>query len=524
MFWTVLVFIGMVVLGGFISYFGDLLGRRIGKKRVRVLGMRPKHTAILITSLTGSFLVVLSTLALLLVAPTVRKVVLRGEATIREYDRQKVAFAQQLATLKQGVVKAQSLTAEANQKLQTARNEMNTKQADILALKQRQTQLISDVQIQLARSKELGSRNQKLVALNTEQEKQSLRFEHQNAGLGKQTIELTRQNDTLQKQNELMKRKSIDFQGKLALLQSEAGNLENQKKSLIAEKGELTNVNNVLKRVNTDLNDANQKDIERANKEIKDLREGIETLVKDRKELLAFLSGAKSAFSDYLNLRVQRIILPSGEVVARQTLDTNVNREDLRKTVNSLVMDASAMAQLKGAGKGENGLAVRLMSSKYYPGTQEDTSVVEGIADEIWKNKESCVIFATTIANTTEGEPALVRLSVQPVRQTYKRGAIIASRTIDTNRSLESLVNTLVQFLQEDVRNAAVEAGTIPQLDRASGVPQVGLFGASELVDLTDRLRKMGGEVEVTAIAERNLNSADPLRLKFRLSRPKNRV
>ncbi len=531
MFWTILVFVGMVTLGGFISYFGDLLGRRIGKKKKKIFGMRPKHTAIFITSLTGAFLVALSALALLAVAKPVRDVVLRGEATIREYDRQRVAFASQLATLKQGVEKAQSLTAEANQKLQIARSEVNikqsevnTKQNDILGLKERQKRLMLDVQIQQERSMELGSRNHHLVTQNAEMEKQSVSFVYNNKELGKQTIELTRQNDTLQKQNSQLKRASLDFQRKLAQMQSEASSLEEQKRSLIAEKGDLTNANSVLKRANTELNDANLKDIERANREVKDLTEDIQTLVKDRKELVGFLSGAKNAVTDYLNLRVQRIVFPSGEVVARQILDMNASREDLQKNLDSLLRDASAMAQLKGAGKSANGLAVRLMSNKYYPGAQDETAIVGGLADEIWKSREPCVILATTVANTTEGEPALVRLSVQPVRQTFKRGAVIASQIIDTNRSLDSLVNTLVQFLQQDVRNAAVDAGTIPQLDRSSGATQVGLFGAAELVDLTDRLRRMGGEVEVTAIAERNLNSADPLRLKFRLSRPKNRV
>lgn len=524
MFWTILVFIGMVVLGGFISYFGDLLGRRIGKKRVRFFGLRPKHTAILITSLTGSFLVALSTLALLAVAPSVREVVVRGEATIREYDRQKAAFAQQLATLKQGAEKAQALTAEANSKLQAARNELNAKQNDIFALKERQKSLLSDVRIQQERSTELGARNRKLAALNAEMESQSVKFERQNTNLGKQTIELTRQNDTLQRQNSQFKRTSAEYQAKIALMQQEATRLEEQKKGLVLEKESLTNANGVLKRANSELNEANQKDIERANKEIKELTEDIQTLVKDRKELVAFLSGAKSAVTDYLNLRIQRIAFPSGEVVARQTLEASPNKADLQKNLDSLLRDASAMAQLKGAGKCENGLSVRLVSNKYYPGGQEETAIVDGLADEIWKSKEPCVIIATTVANTTEGEPALVRLSVQPVRQTFRRGAVIASQIIDTNRPLDSLVNALVQFLQQDVRNAAIEAGTIPQLDKSSGATQVGLFGAAELVDLTDRLRKMGGEVEVTAIAERNLNSAEPLRLKFRLSRSKNRV
>ncbi len=40
MFWTILALLLMVVLGGFISYYGDLQGRRWGKKRVSWFGLR----------------------------------------------------------------------------------------------------------------------------------------------------------------------------------------------------------------------------------------------------------------------------------------------------------------------------------------------------------------------------------------------------------------------------------------------------------------------------------------------------
>src|SRR5205807_5007114 len=86
MLWTVLALLLLVVTGGFISYFGDLQGRRWGKRRVSWFGLRPKHTAILITSLTGGVIAFLSVAALMIVVPNVRDVVLRGEQAIRDYN------------------------------------------------------------------------------------------------------------------------------------------------------------------------------------------------------------------------------------------------------------------------------------------------------------------------------------------------------------------------------------------------------------------------------------------------------
>ena len=50
----------IAVLGGVIAYVGDKLGTKIGKKRISVLDMRPKHSSILITVLTGMFIAALT--------------------------------------------------------------------------------------------------------------------------------------------------------------------------------------------------------------------------------------------------------------------------------------------------------------------------------------------------------------------------------------------------------------------------------------------------------------------------------
>src|SRR5579859_8191560 len=95
MIWTLLALLSLITLGGFISYYGDLQGRRWGKKRVSWFGLRPKHTAILITSLTGAFVALLSVATLLAISPAVRDIVLRGETAIRENKRLNAQYIRQ---------------------------------------------------------------------------------------------------------------------------------------------------------------------------------------------------------------------------------------------------------------------------------------------------------------------------------------------------------------------------------------------------------------------------------------------
>ena len=63
--WLFIIF--LLLLGGLISTFGDLLGSKIGKARFSILKLRPKKTAILITILTGSLISASSLFLMILV-------------------------------------------------------------------------------------------------------------------------------------------------------------------------------------------------------------------------------------------------------------------------------------------------------------------------------------------------------------------------------------------------------------------------------------------------------------------------
>ena len=71
MAWVLIVF--LILLGGLIAPFGDLLGTRIGKARFSILKLRPKKTATIVTVLTGGFISSISIGLLLLVSEEFRQ-------------------------------------------------------------------------------------------------------------------------------------------------------------------------------------------------------------------------------------------------------------------------------------------------------------------------------------------------------------------------------------------------------------------------------------------------------------------
>ena len=71
MAWILIIFI--ILLGGLIAPFGDLLGSKIGKARFSILKLRPKKTATIVTIITGGFISAISIGLLILVSEEFRQ-------------------------------------------------------------------------------------------------------------------------------------------------------------------------------------------------------------------------------------------------------------------------------------------------------------------------------------------------------------------------------------------------------------------------------------------------------------------
>jgi len=81
------IYLLVALLAGGIAYLGNHLGRQIGKKRMSILGMRPRHTSNFITVVTGS-VIAISTLSLFAIfSESVRGVIVGIEQSKQELKR-----------------------------------------------------------------------------------------------------------------------------------------------------------------------------------------------------------------------------------------------------------------------------------------------------------------------------------------------------------------------------------------------------------------------------------------------------
>ena len=109
------VFVGVC---GFIAYVGDITGRRMGKRRLSLFGLRPRHTAIVFTSITGMLIAAFTIAVMSVASKEVQQLVLHGAQVLEDLRNTQNAYTKashELRLQKTIVVSARKQAAQAVQ-------------------------------------------------------------------------------------------------------------------------------------------------------------------------------------------------------------------------------------------------------------------------------------------------------------------------------------------------------------------------------------------------------------------------
>lgn len=132
------IFLSILILGsGVIAYVGDLLGRRMGKARLTLFGMRPRHTAILVTTLTGMLIAFLTLTVLLASDKPLRKVIFKGMQILaenRSLQEQNVTLTRVQKALKEQAEKSRAGARLADRQRSEAERRLKLAQARLESL------------------------------------------------------------------------------------------------------------------------------------------------------------------------------------------------------------------------------------------------------------------------------------------------------------------------------------------------------------------------------------------------------
>lgn len=181
----ILALIILTIMGGFIAFIGDKLGTKVGKKRISMFGMRPKHTSILVTIVTG-FLIALMTIGVLSVLSENVRVALFGMEELRakmtslrmevqEKSEELEQGKKRLADRNHEYEQVTTRLADANQELDRAVQQQEYMQSQLNLVEAAYAKAKADVATSAAEIKELEKTrtelNDNIAKLNDEAER-----------------------------------------------------------------------------------------------------------------------------------------------------------------------------------------------------------------------------------------------------------------------------------------------------------------------------------------------------------------
>jgi len=181
----------MIVTGGAIAFIGDKLGTKIGKKRLSILGLRPRHTSMIVTVVTGCLITGLSIGFMALISENVRTALFGMEELRQTMD----LTLKELDEATENLSLAQSEFEKANSNLRESKEE-------ILSLKGEQEELRAESDRLKEGNERLEATNSELSAQNENLSSTNATLEADNKKLGEFNVTLTADNEKLSSDNE----------------------------------------------------------------------------------------------------------------------------------------------------------------------------------------------------------------------------------------------------------------------------------------------------------------------------------
>lgn len=203
----------LVLTGGVIAFIGDRLGSKVGKKKLSLFGLRPRHTSILVTIITG-ILITTVTFGILAIASKDVRTALFGmnklkaelnekQSMLEEASGALVNVKNNLNTTKEEYAKSKKDLEETQENLEIAQQAAELLRQEQVALQNRNQELWSDNQTLIEHNQSLAENNQFLLANNESLKADNLELEKTNNDL-QEGIENIRERPIIYRVGELL--------------------------------------------------------------------------------------------------------------------------------------------------------------------------------------------------------------------------------------------------------------------------------------------------------------------------------
>lgn len=209
----IMLIVVLVLTGGVIAFIGDRLGSKVGKKKLSLFGLRPRHTSILVTIITG-ILITTVTFGILAIASKDVRTALFGmnklkaelnekQSMLEEASGALVNVKNDLNTTKEEYAKSKKNLEETQEDLEIAQQAAEFLRQEQVALQNRNQELWSDNQTLIEHNQSLVENNQFLLANNESLKADNLELEKTNNDL-QEGIENIRERPIIYRVGELL--------------------------------------------------------------------------------------------------------------------------------------------------------------------------------------------------------------------------------------------------------------------------------------------------------------------------------
>ncbi len=504
-----------VLLGGIIAVLADNVGRTLGKKRLKIWKLRPKHTAQLGTFIMGALISLFTIILVTIFSSDVRQWIIEGRRAVQQRN-------QALGDLK-----------GARNELGNVRTELDTQSKQI-------DKLDKDIR---AKTKQVQEQGNKLVTLNSKitglQEAASKanstinRLDRERAAtqreLNSQKSRLAAQQAQLTKVQVQLSAARLATQQEQALARTAGEQKEETDKRNLAlitentnlEKG-ISELQEDIKRLSADENelriarDRAKEDLDRAQQQLTSYQAQLDTA---QQELQAIIHQVRQAQGFYAQIhgqsRTEPLMYQFGEEVARVPVEGGRSVAQAQDSLTTLLRSARIAAIARGAKRSES-LQEAGIVEHTDPITQEPITpqqIERQIVQQMASSKTPVVLLASSSFNAFQGEPVSLELQVLPNPMIYTKGQVLAETVIDGTKDEATIFKQIEDLISIQIRERAQKDKIIAKL----GSDQFGEVTPAEIFGLMSKVKAVNRTIRVQAIAASDTRAADLLKLEFRL-------
>ncbi|MCX7795443.1 MAG: DUF3084 domain-containing protein [bacterium] len=472
--WTLVTF--LIIISGIIAFVGNYVGRRAGKRRISILGIRPYYTSMIITVLTGIIITVVTLVILTSVSSSIRSA-LENKSQLQETIK---LLSQRLSTTQSELsIRASELNAaiEYQKKLEKKINEKDEK---VKALEKRLKEMESEIT-----SREVALKNREIALEESkanleELDKQRQKLTNIISELNKDREKLKKESELLRKEKERLIEESKQLKDKLTILEREISILEEQKK-ILSNKLEL--YSSELSELKKEVSDYKAQAIE------------LKKEIKNKEEQLNLL-------------RNQRIIFYGGEIILAETVNGPKSEQEARDSLNYLLDRANEIIKSR-----HSQLGVYLSDGRDNIISTYDLNELDFAIKSL--KEEQRLIRIRVKNNTLIREP--VQLVIESLRSKliFNKDETIVFKFISSKLPRSKIIEELDLLLNEAKKEGMRRGMIVDHLTNPiTNVSYETLLSLS--VRIKVKYSKIGS-VLVLVKAERDIYTGGPLRVKFEL-------